>query len=168
MSQKVYHVLFLSRRNSARSILAEAILNRDGKGRFQTYSAGVAPAPTIDPHIVELLQSVGLPVEGLRAKHFREFAEAGARDLDFVFTLSDTAAGEALPEWPGLPVTAHWSSPDPILVEGPEWERKQAFGRVMSELERRLRIFISLPFESLDRMSLKTKVDEIGRSKPSS
>jgi arsenate reductase (thioredoxin) len=165
MAEKIYHVLFLSRRNSARSILAEAILNRDGKGRFHASSAGVAPATAIDPHIVELMRSAGLPVEGLRPKHFSEFAEAGARDLDFVFTLSDTAAGEALPEWPGLPVTAHWSSPDPILADGPEWEKKQAFGRVMAELERRLRIFASLPFGSLDRMSLKTHVDEIGRSR---
>ena len=164
MDQKVYHVLFLSRRNSARSILAEAILNRDGKGRFQGHSAGVAPASEIDPHIIELLRSSGLPAEGLRPRHFKEFADSGARNLDFVFTLSDTAAGESLPEWPGLPVTAHWSSTDPIKIEGPEWEKKQAFGRMMAELERRLRIFVSLPHGSLDRMSLKSKVDEIGRS----
>ena len=164
MDQKVYHVLFLSRRNSARSILAEAILNRDGKGRFQGHSAGVAPAAEIDPHIIELLRAVGLPTEGLRPRHFKEFADAGARNLDFVFTLSDTAAGESLPEWPGLPVTAHWSSTDPIKIEGQAWEKKQAFGRMMAELERRLRIFVSLPHGSLDRMSLKSKVDEIGRS----
>ncbi len=166
MVEKVYNVLFLSRRNSARSILAEAILNRDGKGRFHAQSAGVALATAIDPLIIELMQSVRLPVDGLRPKHFQEFAAAGARDLDFVFTLSDTAAGESLPEWPGLPVTAHWSSPDPILIEGAAWERKQAFARVMSELERRLRIFSNLPFGSLDRMSLKSKVDEIGRPAP--
>jgi arsenate reductase len=164
MDQKIYHVLFLSRRNSARSILAEAILNRDGKGRFQGHSAGVAPASEIDPHIIELLRAVGLPAEGLRPRHFKEFADTGARNLDFVFTLSDTTAGEPLPEWPGLPVTAHWSSTDPIKIEGRDWEKKQAFGRVMAELERRLRIFVSLPHGSLDRMSLKTKVDEIGRS----
>src|SRR5262245_29630058 len=164
MDQKVYHVLFLSRRNSARSILAEAILNRDGKGRFHGHSAGVAPASDIDPHIIELLRSSGLPADSLRPRHFNEFAKAGARDLDFVFTLSDTAAGESLPEWPGLPVTAHWSAPDPLLTEGAAWERKQAFGRVMAELERRLRIFVCLPHGSLDRMSLKSKVDEIGRS----
>ncbi|HET6160742.1 MAG TPA: arsenate reductase ArsC [Dongiaceae bacterium] len=167
MGQKIYRVLFLSRRNSARSILAEAILNRDGQGRFRAYSAGVAPAAAIDPHVVELLKSNGFPVDELRAKHFRDFAAEGAHDLDFVFTLSDTAAHESLPEWPGLPVTAHWSSPDPILAEAAEWERKQAFARIMSELERRLRILISLPLESLDRMSLKTKVDEIGRTQPS-
>jgi len=99
----------------------------------------------------------------MRSKHFREFSEFGQQELDFVFTLSDTAAGETLPQWPGLPVTAHWSSPDPMLAEGAEWERKIALTRIMSELERRLRIFVNLPFESLDRMSLKTRVDEIGR-----
>jgi len=117
--------------------------------------------------VVALLASNGLPVDELRAKHFSDFAAEGAHDLDFVFTLSDTAAHESLPEWPGLPVTAHWSSPDPILAEGAEWEKKQAYARIMSELERRLRIFISLPLESLDRIRLNTKVDEIGRSKPS-
>ena len=164
MGEKTYHVLFLSRRNSARSILAEALLNRDGRGRFKAYSAGVEPPTDVDPIVIDLLQSVGLPTE-VRSKHYREFANSGARELDFVFTLSDTAAGESMPEWPGLPVTAHWSSPDPILAEGEDWERKQAFGRAVSELERRLRIFVSLPFESLDRMSLKSSVDEIGRSR---
>src|SRR5262245_57402749 len=163
MNQKIYRVLFLSRRNSARSILAEAILNRNGQGRFQAYSAGVAPVPAIDPHVVELLRSNGLPADELRAKHFNDFAAEGAHDLDFVFTLSDTAAHESLPEWPGLPATAHWSSPDPLLAEGAEWEKKQAFARIMSELERRLRIFINLPLGSLDRMSLKTQVDRSGR-----
>jgi protein-tyrosine-phosphatase len=164
MSAKTYHVLFLSQRNSARSILAEAVLNRDGRGRFSGYSAGVVPPTAVDPLVVELMQSVGLPTERLRSKHFREFSEFGQQELDFVFTLSDTAAGEKLPQWPGLPVTAHWSSPDPMLVEGAEWERKLALTRVMSELERRLRIFMNLPIESLDRMSLKNRVDEIGRS----
>lgn len=102
------------------------------------------------------------------AQHFSEFVAEDARDLDFVFTLSDTAAGEALPEWPGLPVTAHWSSPDPVLAEGPEWERKQALARVMAELERRLRIFTSLPFESLDRLSVKIHVEQIGQSRSTS
>jgi arsenate reductase len=160
--EKTYHVLFLSRRNSARSILAEVIVNRNGRGRFQAYSAAVAPSAAIDPHVTELLQSVDLPTAGLRSKHFEEFVKAGAPALDFVFTLSDTAANEAPPEWPGLPVTAHWSSPDPILAEGTELERKQVFMRVYKELERRLDIFMQLPFASLDRLSLKTKLDEIG------
>lgn len=162
MSDKVYHVLFLSRRNSARSILAEAILNKFGKGRFVAYSAAVDPATRIDPHVIELLESNELPVANLRPRHYREFAEAGAANLDFVFTLSDTAAGEKLPEWPGQPATAHWSCSDPILVEGTELERKQAFTRVPVELERRLSIFINLPFSSLDRMSLQNRLDDIG------
>src|SRR5262245_1148163 len=149
MPAKTYHVLFLSQRNTARSILAEAILNRDGRGRFRGHSAGVVPPTNVDPLVLELMQSVGLPTEGLRSKHFREFSEFGQQELDFVFTLSDTAAGENLPEWPGLPVTAHWSSLDPMLVERAEWERKLALTRIVSELERRLRIFMSLPFESL-------------------
>jgi len=100
----------------------------------------------------------------MRPRHYREFAQKGAADIDFVFTLSDTAAGEALPEWPGQPVTAHWSSPDPILATGAEWERRQAFARVLNELERRLAIFINLPLASLDRMSVKRRVDEIGET----
>ena len=166
MSQGVYNVLFLSRRNSARSILAEAVLNRDGKGRFRAYSAAVDPARLIDPHVTELMQAYGLAQGDARPKHYSEFTEPGSPVLDFVFTLSDTAAGEPLPSWPGQPVTAHWSSPDPILADGAEWEKKQAFTRVMTELERRLGIFMNLPFASLDRMSLKNQLDEIGRTKP--
>lgn len=166
MNARVYHVLFLSRRNSARSIIAAAILNNYGKGKFQASSAGVDPAKEIDPQVIDLLQSNDLPIKETRPKHFAEFARAGAQDLDFVFTLSDTTAGEPLPEWPGLPVTAHWSSSDPLLVEGAEWERKLAFGRMFSELERRLSIFMSLPFQSLDRISLKQRVDDIGKIDP--
>ena len=163
MNDRVYSVLFLSRRNSARSVFAEAILNRNGKGKFRAFSAAVEPADEFDPQAIELLESNGFPIPDSPPRHYREFAETGAADLDFVFTLSDTAAGEPLPTWPGLPVTAHWSSTDPILVEGEEWERKLAFGRVFAELERRLNIFMSLPFASLDRMSLQSRLDEIGR-----
>lgn len=165
MSEGVYNVLFLSRRNSARSILAEALLNRDGEGKFRGFSAAVQPAEAIDPHVLELMRQVGLATENLRPKHYSEFVKEGSVDLDFVFTLSDTAAGEPLPEWPGQPVTAHWSSTDPIKVEGPEWERTAAFGRALTELERRIRIFVSLPIASLDRLSLKSKLDEIGETK---
>jgi len=164
MQDKIHRVLFLSRRNSARSILAEALLNRDGAGRFKAYSAGVLPPTTVEPVVFELLQSIRLPTAGLRSKHYREFSTPEAPDLDFVFTLSDTAAGEPMPEWPGMPVTAHWSCPDPVLLDGKDWEKKQAFGKVMTELERRLRVFANLPFSSLDRMSLKAHVDEIGKS----
>jgi arsenate reductase len=163
VTEKTYQVLFLSRRNSARSIMAEAILNDVGRGGFRAYSAGVAPGPFVEPAVIELMRSSGLPVGMERPRHFAEFAAKGARYLDFVFTLSDTAAGEPLPEWPGLPITAHWSSADPVLVTGVEWERKRAFARAFSELKRRIGVFVSLPFASLDRMSLKARVDDIGR-----
>jgi arsenate reductase (thioredoxin) len=164
MSEGSYHVLFLSQRNSARSILAEAVLNKKGRGRFHGYSAAVKPAGAIDPHVIELLQTSGLAVPATVPKHYSEFTRPDAPALDFVFTLSDTAAGEPLPVWPGMPVTAHWSSPDPILATGAEWERKRAFVQVLKELERRLSIFMNLPFASLDRMSLQNRLDEIGRT----
>ena len=167
MTEKIFNVLFLSRRNSARSILAEAVLNKEGQARFRGYSAAVEPASTLDPRTIALLKQAGFPVEGLRPKHVSEFAGPGAQPLDFVFTLSDTAAGEKHPEWPGRPVTAHWNSPDPVLATGEEWERLQFFVRVLGELERRIHIFMSLPFNTLDRMSLQKHVDEIGRERPS-
>jgi len=166
MSGRSYNVLFLSRRNSARSILAEAVLNKKGRGLFKGYSAAVTPAGALDPHVIELLQSNGLDVPATPPKHYSEFTRPDAPALDFVFTLSDTAAGEPLPEWPGMPVTAHWSSPDPILATGQEWERERAFVQVLKELERRLSIFMNLPFASLDRMSLQNRLDEIGRTRP--
>lgn len=157
-----YNVLFLSRRNSARSLMAEALLNKAGGGRFQAHSAGVRPTNELEPLAIETMKQAKLPVDGLRSKHFREFTDTEAQPLDFVFTLSDTAAGEMLPEWPGQPVTAHWSCRDPVLVTGEEWERKQAYGTILSELERRLRIFVNLPIESLDRISLHSRVSDIG------
>ena len=165
MTDKVFHVLFLSRRNSARSMMAEAIMNTIGKPHFVAYSAGTEPADAIDPETVELLEHTGLPVEGLHPKHYREFGLEGARELDFVFTLNDDAAGEPMPEWPGVPVTAHWDSSDPVQATGEPWERKQAFSRAMMELDRRLKIFVNLPLTSLDRLSIQNHVDEIGRSK---
>ncbi|WEX74807.1 protein tyrosine phosphatase [Sinorhizobium numidicum] len=161
MQGRSYHILFLSRRNSARSIMAQAILNKIGQGRFQAFSAAVDPAEAIEPIVQGLLRAADLPIDDARPKHFSDFAAAGAPELDFVFTLSDTAAGEPLPEWPGLPVTAHWRCADPVLAEGELWEKRQAFVDVMSQLERRLAIFINLPFESLDRMSLQTQVRAI-------
>ncbi len=166
MSDKVFHVLFLSQRNSARSMIAEAILNRIGHPHFIAYSAGVDPASGIDPETRELLSATGYSPDTLHPKHYRDFGAGDAQKLDFVFTLSDTAAGEPLPEWPGLPVTAHWASSDPVAATGEPWERKQAFSRAMAELERRLKIFINLPLASLDRLSIQSHVDEIGQSKP--
>ncbi|MBO6718703.1 MAG: arsenate reductase ArsC [Rhizobiaceae bacterium] len=166
MSDKVYNVLFLSRRNTARSILAEAILKKIGKGRFKAFSAGIDPEGAIDPNVLSLMEFYELPLQGARPKHYREFTGEDAPQLDFMFTLSDTAAGEKLPEWPGMPVTAHWSSTDPVLFEGEPLEIKQAFRRTMTELERRLSIFVNLPFASLDRMSLKSEVEKIGEKTP--
>lgn len=162
----VYHVLFLSRRNSARSILAEGVLNEIGKGRFKAYSAGVAPVEAVDQRVTDMLAKLNMRAHNPRPRHYEEFTGPDAPLLDFVFTLSDTAAGEPLPDWPGRPVTAHWSSPDPILVEGEEWERVQAFGQALSELERRLGIFINLPFTTLDEMSLKAELKAIAQSSP--
>jgi arsenate reductase (thioredoxin) len=164
MQNGTYRVLFMSRRNSARSVMAEAILNKIGRGRFEAISAAVDPAPVIEPSVLELLRSSDYPIEELTPRHFGVLAQAGAADLDFVFTLSDTAAGEPLPEWPGLPITSHWRCPDPVLVQGEAWERKQAFMQVLTGLERRLNIFINLPFTSLDRMSLQSQVREIGEA----
>jgi arsenate reductase (thioredoxin) len=161
-AERVFHILFLSRRNSARSLFAEAFLNKAGGGRFHGASAGVEPAERPEALTLDVLRVAGYPAEDLRPKHVSEFSGPAARDLDFVFTLCDFAAGEPLPEWPGQPVTAQWSSSDPVLVEGETWERRRAFARSLAELERRLRIFISLPLESLDRMSLKRHVDAIG------
>lgn len=165
MNDKVFHVLFLSHRNSARSVMAEAILNKIGTPHFVAYSAGTEPADAIDTETRELLEQSGFDVSGLQPKHYREFGLDGARDLDFVFTLNDEARGEPTPEWPGVPVTAHWESSDPIQAEGEPWERKQAFSRAMMELDRRLKILVNLPLASLDRLSIQNHVDEIGKSK---
>ena len=162
MTDRIYHVLFLSQRNSARSIMAEAILNSVGRGRFVAYSAGVRPASTVDPITLELLEHAKLPTHGLQPQHARQFTSDSAPRLDFVFTLSDTAAGEAPPQWPGQPITAHWRSEDPARIDDPT-ERRLALIRVRSELERRLRVFINLPFTALDRLSAQHQVDEIGR-----
>jgi arsenate reductase (thioredoxin) len=161
-ANRVFHVLFLSRRNSARSLLAEAFLNKAGRGRFRAYSAGIEPAAAPDEHAIHVLRMAGFATEGLRPKHYSDFAGPSAHNLDFVFTLCDVAAGEKMPEWPGQPVTARWASADPVRAEGELWERQQAFTRSLSELERRLRIFMNLRFEGLDRMSLKHHVDAIG------
>jgi len=162
-AQENYRVLFLSRRNSARSLMAEAIVNRYGQGRFEGFSAGVSPTDHVEPLTLQALRTAGYPTEGLHPRHYGEFAEADAAALDFVFTLSDTAKGEPLPAWPGGPVTAHWACADPVLCEGVELERLRAFVDALAGLERRLRIFMSLPIASLDRMSLTHRIDEIGR-----
>jgi arsenate reductase len=159
---KIYNVLFLCTGNSARSILAEAILNKDGAGRFNAFSAGSFPKGAVHPEALRLLDGLGYPTGDFRSKSWDEFAEPGAPPLDFVFTVCDNAAGETCPFWPGQPMTAHWGIEDPAAVEG---ERQpQAFRDAYHALQRRIGLFLSLPFESIDEMSLQSKLREIGRT----
>jgi arsenate reductase (thioredoxin) len=164
MSGHVYNVLFLCTGNSARSILAEVLLNHWGKGRFRGFSAGSFPKGAVHPMSLELLEKLGLPTRGLRSKSWDEFAAPGAPEMDFVFTVCDQAAGEICPIWPGNPITAHWGVPDPAAATGSEAERRQAFRAALAALEQRIKLFISLPVEKLDRLVLKRRVDEIGRA----
>jgi arsenate reductase len=164
VADRVYNVLFLCTGNSARSILAEAILNNRGKGRFKAFSAGSHPKGAVHPLALALLERKGLPTEGLRSKTWDEFAQPAAPTLDFVFTVCDNAAGEVCPVWPGHPMTAHWGQPDPAAVEGTELDRTNAFRDAFSMLDRRIEMFTSLPIASLDQLSLGKNVREIGRS----
>ena len=158
-----FRVLFLSQRNSARSMMAEAIANSIGRGQFEAFSAGVRPASRVDPMAAELLEHAGLPVPDHPPQHVREFSAPDSPPLDFVFTLSDTAAGEAPPMWPGHPITAHWRCTDPEQFDD-EAERRLALIRARNELERRLRVFANLPMNTLDRISLQEQVDALGHS----
>ena len=158
------NVLFLCTGNSARSILAEAYLNSAGRGRFTAHSAGSHPAGKVNPFALELLEKNRLPTAGLRSKNWDEFARAGAPKLDFVFTVCDNAAGEVCPVWPGQPITAHWGVADPAAVIGSDADRRRAFLRAFSELSTRINLLLALPVEKLDRLTLKRRLDEIGRS----
>jgi protein-tyrosine-phosphatase len=160
---RTFNVLFLCTGNSARSIIAEALLNSMGGGRFRAHSAGSHPKGEVHPLARELVQKNRLGVEGLRSKSWDEFARPGAPELDFVFTVCDNAAGEACPVWPGQPMTAHWGVPDPALVDGDIERRRRAFFNTHTHLLNRLSIFVSLPLDKLDRLSLQKKLDEIGR-----
>lgn len=162
MSDHVYNVLFLCTGNSARSILAEAILNREGKGRFRAYSAGSHPKGKVHPLALRLLSELGYPTDGFRSKSWSEFADPNAPLLDFVFTVCDNAAGEVCPIWPGQPMTAHWGIEDPAAVDGSELEQKAAFARAARYLKNRISAFVNLPITSIDRMSLQHKVRQIG------
>jgi len=157
------NVLFLCTANSARSIIAEALLKALGGGRFRAWSAGSRPAGQVHPLALELLERNRLPTEGLRSKSWDEFAAPGAPRLDFVFTVCDRAASELCPLWPGQPMTAHWGVADPAAVEEPLDARRRAFFRAFSELQNRISIFVSLPIERLDRLTLQARLDEIGR-----
>ncbi|MFN3523159.1 MAG: arsenate reductase ArsC [Phenylobacterium sp.] len=158
-----YNVLFLCTGNSARSILAEAILNKMGAGRFTAFSAGSFPRGEVNPNALALLAKLGHPVEGLRSKSWDEFSGPGAPELHFVITVCDNAAGEVCPIWPGQPVTAHWGLPDPAAVDGSPAEVAAAFADTYRMLNNRLIAFTNLPMASLDRMALKRRMDEIGR-----
>jgi arsenate reductase len=162
--EQPYNVLFLCTGNSARSILGEAILNKIGKGKFVAYSAGSQPKGAVPPQPLALLQRLGFPTEGLRSKSWDEFAQPGAPLLDFVFTVCDNAANEVCPFWPGQPVTAHWGVPDPAAVQGTEAEITAAFRDTLVLLQKRIGLFANLPVRSLDRMSLKKRLDEIGKT----
>lgn len=164
MDHRPFNVLFLCTGNSARSILAEAILNKNGSGRFRAFSAGSHPNGTVNPFALQLLERVGLPVAGLRSKAWDEFAAPGAPSLDFVFTVCDNAAGEVCPVWPGQPMTAHWGLPDPAAVEGTDLDKTNAFRDAFRALERRIGLFTALPIRSLDKMALGTKLHEIGKA----
>jgi len=162
----VFNVLFLCTGNSARSILAEAILNREGKGKFVGYSAGSQPKGAVHPFAIDLLKKLNHPTDRLRSKSWDEFAVAGAPEMDFVFTVCDNAASEVCPVWPGQPMTAHWGVPDPAATEGSEPERRLAFADAYRQLGNRLSIFTSLPIASLDRLSLQKRLADIGRKFP--
>ena len=163
MSEQPFNTLFLCTGNSARSIMAEAILNKVGKGKFKAYSAGSQPKGEVNPRTIELLRSLGYDTSGFGSKSWNEFARPGAPPLDFVFTVCDNAAGEACPVWPGQPMTAHWGVPDPAEAQGSDAEIALAFKDSYRMLQRRIEIFVALPLRSLDRLSLQAKLKDIGR-----
>lgn len=158
---RVYNVLFLCTGNSARSILAETLLNKHGHGRFRAFSAGSFPKGEVHPMAMRTLQKAGLPTDGLRSKSWDEFAAEGAPQLDFIFTVCDNAANETCPIWPGHPMTAHWGIEDPS--NAPEAEQKAAFQRAMFYLNNRIALFLALPLESIDQMTLGAKLRDIGK-----
>ncbi len=161
--RRFYNVLFLCTGNSARSILAEAILNAEGKGKFRAYSAGSFPTGKVNPNALALLTHFNLPTGDLRSKSWDEFAAKDAPQMDFVFTVCDNAAGEVCPVWPGEPVTAHWGVADPAALQGTDEEKMHAFRQTFRQLSNRIRLFVALPFEKLDRLAIKHEVDTIGQ-----
>ena len=163
MAERIYNVLFLCTGNSARSIMAEALLGHWGKGRLRAYSAGSFPKGAVHPLALDLLEKAHLNTSGLRSKSWDEFAKPGAPKMDFVFTVCDQAASEVCPVWPGNPVTAHWGVPDPAAVEGTDAEKSRAFRVAFQALETRIKLFTALRLEALDRLAIKREVDEIGR-----
>jgi arsenate reductase len=163
--ERPFNVLFLCTGNSARSILAEAILNREGKGNFRAFSAGSQPKGQVHPYTLDLLRRLNFDVSGFRSKSWSEFSGPGAAPLDFVFTVCDNAAGETCPLWPGQPMTAHWGVPDPAAAIGAEAELRLAFADAFRMLSNRISIFVSLPLRSLDTFALQRQLDDIGKAK---
>ena len=168
MNKPIHNVLFLCTGNSARSILAEALVNHWGRGKFRGFSAGSHPKGQVHPIALDLLGQMRLPTLGLRSKSWDEFAAPHGVHLDFVFTVCDNAAGEVCPYWPGQPMTAHWGLEDPAAVEGSDTDKWLAFRRTFSALENRIKIFTSLPFTSLDRIKLQERLNEIGKTRTES
>jgi protein-tyrosine-phosphatase len=166
MSERVFNVLFLCTHNSARSVIAESILNRYGKGRFRAYSAGSHPSGQIHPYALHLLAILGYDTSGLRSKSWDEFAAPDSPQMDFVFTVCDDAAAEVCPVWPRQPMTAHWGLPDPSQAKGTEAEKRVAFSDTHRMLKFRIELFLSLPVKSLERLTLQKRIAEIGRSAP--
>lgn len=161
MADRIFNVLFLCTGNSARSIIAEGLLNFEGKGRFRAYSAGSFPTGKVNPLALEALERAGIPVGSYRSKSWDEFATPDAPVMDFVFTVCDDAAGEVCPVWPGHPVTAHWGVADPAKVSGSDTEKRRQFAETLRILANRIRVFVALPFDKLDRLTLKKHVDDI-------
>ncbi|MBC8023623.1 MAG: arsenate reductase ArsC [Burkholderiales bacterium] len=164
MTDRTYNVLFLCTGNSARSILAEVLMNRAGKDRFRAYSAGSFPAGKVNPFAVEFLRSVDLPTEGLRSKSWDEFAQPGAPAMDFILTVCDNAAGEVCPIWPGKPVTAHWGVADPAAVQGSDEEKRAAFREAATLLRRRIELLANLPPEKLDAIAIGHELRQIAKA----
>jgi arsenate reductase len=164
MSERIYNVLFLCTGNSARSVLAESILRKDGRRNFRAFSAGSQPKGTVNPFAIKVLRSLEYPTDDLRSKSWQEFARPDAPVMDFVFTVCDNAAGESCPVWPGRPMTAHWGIEDPAEVVGTDIEKEAAFVAAFRYLKNRIAIFTSLPLASIDKLSLGTRLRDIGRS----
>jgi len=165
-ANRIYNALFLCTGNSARSILAESLLNTLGHGRFRAFSAGSFPKGQVHPMAIELLERTNLPTENLRSKSWEEFAASGAPELDFIFTVCDNAAGEVCPVWPGKPMTAHWGIADSAAVEGTDVGKASAFRKAFKELETRIKLFTNLPFASLDQIKLQERLRVIGKQSP--
>ena len=168
MSERVFNVLFLCTGNSARSVMAECVMQRAGKGRFRAFSAGSYPTGAVNPFALDLLRRLDYPTDQLRSKSWDEFAGADAPKMDFVFTVCDNAAGEVCPVWPGKPVSAHWPFQDPAAFEGSEVEKRAVFAEVYRQIEQRINAFVNLPLSSLDRLSLQSRLDEMGKTVPES